>query len=125
MVHSRTNPDKILRFLSICGIAAPIIFAILMTVAGFLYEGYSHATQAGSELGGVEAQYPIVQNASFFIVGILFTTFAFGLHRGIGDGKGSRLGPVLVGIFGDDQSQKKKDDARLIAQLYQQISQYK
>ncbi len=53
-----------------------------------------------SELGGVEAQYPIVQNASFVIVGTLFTAFAFGLHRGIGDGKGSRIGPILVGIFG-------------------------
>ncbi len=71
-----------------------------MTVAGFLYEGYSHATQAISELGGVEAQYPIVQNANFFVFGILVVAFAFGLHRGIGGGSGSKLGPVLVGVFG-------------------------
>ncbi len=100
MSQSTTRQSNSLRLLALCGIAAPIIFAVLMTVAGFLYEGYSHATQAGSELGGVEAQYPIVQNASFFIVGILFIAFAFGLHRGIGDGKGSRLGPIFVGIFG-------------------------
>ena len=30
-----------------------------------------------------------------------------------------------AGIFGDDQSQKKKDDANLIAQLYQQIGKLK
>ena len=30
-----------------------------------------------------------------------------------------------VGIFGGDQSQKKKDDASLIARLYQQIGQLK
>ncbi len=95
-----TNPDKMLRFLSLCGIAAPIIFVILLIIAGFLYEGYSHATQAVSELGGVEAQYPIVQNVNFIVVGILIVAFAFGLHRGIGYGKGSRLGPILVGIFG-------------------------
>jgi hypothetical membrane protein len=100
MSQRLTRQSKSLRLLALCGIAAPIIFAILMTVAGFLYEGYSHATQAGSELGGVEAQYPIVQNANFFIFGILVVAFAFGLHRGIGDGKGSRLGPILVGIFG-------------------------
>ena len=30
-----------------------------------------------------------------------------------------------AGIFGDDRAQKKKDDASLIAQLYQQIGQLK
>jgi transposase-like protein len=30
-----------------------------------------------------------------------------------------------AGIFGDDQNHKKKDDANLIAQLYQQIGQLK
>ena len=30
-----------------------------------------------------------------------------------------------AGIFGDDQSQKKKDEADLIARLYQQIGQLK
>jgi transposase-like protein len=30
-----------------------------------------------------------------------------------------------TGIFGEDQDQKKKDDANLIAQLYQQIGQLK
>ena len=30
-----------------------------------------------------------------------------------------------AGIFGGDQAQKKKDDASLVAQLYQQIGQLK
>ena len=30
-----------------------------------------------------------------------------------------------AGIFGGDQNQKKKDDANLVAQLYQQIGQLK
>jgi len=30
-----------------------------------------------------------------------------------------------AGIFGEDRGQKKKDDANLIAQLYQQIGQLK
>ncbi len=100
MSRSGIHQNNAQKLLAVCGIAAPIIFAILMIVAGFLYEGYSHATQALSELGGVEAQYPIVQNANFFVFGILTVAFAFGLHRGIGDGQGSRLGPILVGIFG-------------------------
>ena len=92
--------DNTLRFLALCGIAAPVIFAILMTVAGFLFDGYSHLRQAGSELGGVEASHPIVQNASFFVLGILIVAFAFGLHRGIGSREESKLGPILIGVFG-------------------------
>ena len=35
------------------------------------------------------------------------------------------LAEGAIGIFGSDQSHKKKDDAILIAQLYQQIGQLK
>ena len=35
------------------------------------------------------------------------------------------LAEGATGIFGGDQNQKKKDDASLIAQLYQQIGQLK
>ena len=35
------------------------------------------------------------------------------------------LAEGAVGIFGDDQNQKKKDDAELVARLYQQIGQLK
>ena len=88
MHDSRPNQGNLLRFLALCGIAAPIIFAILVTVGGFIYEGYSHATQAVSELGGVEAQSPIIQNTNFLVIGVLFIAFAFGLHRGVGGGRG-------------------------------------
>jgi len=44
--------------------------------------------------------------------------------------KGGRFAPEhavegAVGIFGGDQNHKEKDDASLIAQLYQQIGQLK
>ena len=35
------------------------------------------------------------------------------------------LAEDAAGIFGDDQAQKKKDDANLVARLYQQIGQLK
>jgi len=35
------------------------------------------------------------------------------------------LAENAAGIFGGDQNQKKKDDANLVAQLYQQIGQLK
>jgi len=35
------------------------------------------------------------------------------------------LAEGAAGVFGDDQNHKKRDDANLIAQLYQQIGQLK
>lgn len=69
-------------------------------MGGLVYEGYSHASQAISELGGVEALTPILQNTNFFVMGILTMAFAIGLHRGIGNGRGSKTGPLLIGYFG-------------------------
>ena len=54
MIESRANQDNVLRGLALCGIAAPVVFAILVTVGGFIYEGYSHVNQAVRELSGVE-----------------------------------------------------------------------
>lgn len=86
--------------LGLCGIVAPIFFVLTVVVASAFYPGYSHLTQAISELGGVDSPNPMIQNANFFLVGLLIVAFAFGLHRSIGSGKGSALGPTLLGIFG-------------------------
>ena len=100
MSENRATQDNLLKGLALCGVAIPIVFAVLVTVGGFIYEGYSHVTQAVSELSGVEAQHPWVQTTNFFVVGALFVPFALGLRRGIGAGQGSRVGPVLVAISG-------------------------
>ena len=100
MFETRKIPNRMLAYLALGGMAAPFIFAVLVTVGGALSEGYSHGSQAISELGGVDAEHPFIQNANFFVVGVLITAFAFGLHQSIGRGRGSKLGPILIGIFG-------------------------
>ena len=100
MVLSREKRNSPVALLALCGVAAPIVFGVVLAVAGIAYDGYSHVTQAVSELGGGGAQYPLIQNASFFVLGLLLVAFAFGLQRGIGDGGGSKVGPALVGAFG-------------------------
>jgi hypothetical protein len=85
--------------LSVCGIAAPVVFSLLLIVAGTQYAGYSHMTQAISELGGVDAARPLIQNANFFIAGVLVVAFTIGLHRNLGS-RLSALGASLVGAFG-------------------------
>jgi hypothetical membrane protein len=76
------------------------LFAILVTISGSIYEGYSHSSQAISELAGTDAEHPLLQTINFFMTGLAFMAFAVGLHRGIGGGKGSVVGPALVFVFG-------------------------
>lgn len=85
---------------SLCGIAAPVVFALFVIIAGAYYPGYSHVTQAISELGGVEAQNPLIQNVNFFISGVLIVAFAFGLYRNFNGAVRSALGAALVGALG-------------------------
>jgi len=85
--------------LSLCGVAAPVVFGLLVIVAGTQYAGYRHMTQAISELGGVDAAHPLIQNANFFIAGVLIVAFTIGLHRSLGS-RLSALGASLVGAFG-------------------------
>ncbi len=89
-----------LKFYALCGVIAPVLFTIIVITLSLLRPGYSHVSQAISELGSVGAPNAIVQDGNFILLGLLIIAFAYGLHKGIGDGKGSRLGPILVAVFG-------------------------
>lgn len=79
------------------GVIGPILFAFLVFIAGVVYEGYSHISQKISELGGEGAEYAILQNLNFAIVGVLILGFSWALARTVGP---PHLGPALVGYFG-------------------------
>ena len=100
MLENRDNNDNLLRILALCGIVGPIIFAVLVTVSGVVFEGYSHASQTISELAGADAESPLLQTINFFIIGLSFIALAVGLHRGVGGGSGSVVGPMLIFVFG-------------------------
>ncbi len=85
---------------ALCGVIVPVLTLLSVLVGGWLWDGYSHRTQVISDLGGAQAPYPLVQNVSFLIVGLLIVVFAVGLRRGLDHGRGARLGPALVGVFG-------------------------
>jgi len=54
-----------------------------------------------SELGEVGAPNAIIMNTvGFPLLGLLMIAFAFGLHRGISEGRGSKTGPALVAVSG-------------------------
>jgi hypothetical membrane protein len=98
----RTSGAKVstlTKFLAEAGIVGPIIFTIVIVATGYLRPGYSQGGGAGiSELGvGPNA---ILWNAGAILFGLLITAYAFGLHRGINEVRGSRIGPTLVAISG-------------------------
>ena len=65
-----------------------------------LRPGYSRVAQTISALGEVGAPNAIAQQVNFVVFGALVLAYSVGLHRGIGNGAGSKLGPAFVGAFG-------------------------
>ncbi len=99
--NSVTRSDTTQRLLAICSIIGPISYTIVVIILGFLQPGYNHITHRLSELGEAGGQNAIVMNtAGVALLGILMVAFAFGLHRGIGEGKGSKIGPALLALSG-------------------------
>jgi len=82
---------------AIGGVIGPILFVVLIVVGGVLYEGYSHVSQKISELGGEGAEYALLQNLNFIMLGVLVIGFSWALARWFGP---SYLGPALIGFFG-------------------------
>ena len=96
----RDDPGRAQRLLAICGMVAPILFAGLVIVLGLLEPGYSHRTRTMSVLGGVGGLRGITFNVGGALTGLLLIAFAIGLHRGIGEGRGSKVGPFLIVLSG-------------------------
>lgn len=93
--------NKHTHMLSVCGIVAPVSYTIVVVILGFLWSGYSHVTQAISELGGPGAPNAIIMNAAgFALTGILITAFAWGLNLGINEGSSPKTGPALLAVYG-------------------------
>lgn len=101
MSRSSTRPACTQRLLAICGIFGPILFTFVVFILGLLRPGYDHIAQSISELGEVGGPNAIIMNTvGFALLGALMIAFAFGLHRGINEGKGSKIGPALVALSG-------------------------
>lgn len=82
------------------GILAPILFFGIVIILGLLEPGYNHATRMMSVLGGVGGMRGFLFNLGIGLIGALIILFAFGLHRKINNGKGSKIGPILLATGG-------------------------
>ncbi|NIM58158.1 MAG: DUF998 domain-containing protein [Candidatus Aminicenantes bacterium] len=90
--------DKNLFALS--GILAPILFFGIVIILGLLEPGYNHATRMMSVLGGVGGIRGLIFNLGIGLIGVLIIVFSFGLHKNVNNGKGSKIGPILLAIGG-------------------------
>ena len=98
-ISQEVRKDNFLRLSAVLGMIAPITFVATVIILGAIRPGYSHISQEISQLGEIGSSNAIIQDVNFIILGLLILFLAVGLHRGIGDGRGSRVGPAfLVGF---------------------------
>jgi len=98
---SESQLNRAQSLLALCGIIGPILYSIMVITLGLFRPNYNHITQIMSELGEVGAPNAVIMNtAGFILLGLLMIFFALGLHRGISEGEGSKIGPALVAVSG-------------------------
>jgi len=87
--------------IALCGMLAPIVFALALAVFSLMTPGYSNMKNAVSELGVIGAPYAVAWNViGFFLVGALITIYAWGLRLDMRPASGSTIVPLLVAISG-------------------------
>lgn len=94
------NANQPQKWIAIAGIIAPVLYISMVIILGLLEPGYSQRTMMMSILGGVQGWRGAIFNLGLVLIGILLIVFGFGLHRNINQGKGKRLGLVLLVIAG-------------------------
>ena len=101
LAASQTGNATTRKFLALCGLVGPVIYAFVVAVLGGLYPGYSHLTQAMSELGAAGAPHSLIMNmAGLGLLGAMILAFAAGLHQSIRQHSGTTVGAVLIGASG-------------------------
>lgn len=92
------------RLFAICGIVAPIFFALMVIVESLLRPGYSQISDVISDLGSANLVGPsaILQDVNFVVFGVLSVCFALALRGGLPGprGRSSKIGIVFVALFG-------------------------
>ncbi|MFC1976142.1 DUF998 domain-containing protein [Chloroflexota bacterium] len=99
-INETSEVGKSQQWLAIAGVIVPILYISVAMIMGLLEHGYSHRTMMMSILGGVGGWRGAAFNLGLVLTGTLLIAFAFGLHRGINQGRGNRIGLVLLVIAG-------------------------
>ena len=79
------------------GVIGGPLFVVAFLVKGATHVNYDPLRHPVSSLG--LGDYGWMQVTNFIVVGLLALAFSAGLRRTLRPGKGSTLGPLLVGIW--------------------------
>lgn len=90
---------RLVRWVSIGGIAGTVGFFLAVLLIGVTRDGYNSVSDEISQLGAAGVPGAWMQAANFIVFGFLVIALAWGLQKAI-EGHGVRRGPVLVGTFG-------------------------
>ncbi len=86
------------RVLMLCGILAPVVYAVTVIVGGLLRPGYSHISQAVSDLIATGAPNKSLLDPLFAIYNLLTIAFGIGLFQRVR--ADDQRGRKVVGIVG-------------------------
>jgi hypothetical membrane protein len=89
---------SVIATLAVAGIAAPIVFTVIVIVQGLLHPDYSHVVLPISALAAWPGGW--FQNVNFVVFGLLMTAYAIGLHLGVRPSRGGVIGPALLVLSG-------------------------
>ena len=98
--HDTGDISGLVRWSAVGGIVGTVSFFFLILLIGATHDGYSALSDEISQLGAAGVAGAWAQSANFIVFGLIVIFLAWGLDRGITDGHGSRLGPILIGTFG-------------------------
>jgi hypothetical membrane protein len=84
--------------LAAAGVAAPIVFTVIVIVQSLLHPDYSHVALPISALAAWPGGW--VQNVNFVVFGLLMSAYAIGLHLGVRPNRGGVIGPSLLVLSG-------------------------
>lgn len=91
------GPTMMVRVAAQGGVVGPILFVAIVVLGAWLSTDYSHTSQKISELGGQGAEYAVLQNINFIVLGTLVVAFAWALGRSLA---APHHGPALLAVFG-------------------------
>ena len=78
------------------GFYGPIIFALIILIAGYMYPNYSHVNQVISDLGAVDSPVKDFMNfAGFMLFGLSVMAFAVGVYKI----RKTNLGKIISALF--------------------------
>lgn len=97
---SRVNGGRQVWWLAVFGMVGTPSFFAFTFIIGATRDGYSFLSDEISQLSASGVHAAWAQAANFIVYGLIVMGLAVGVHRGLNDGEGSTIGPVLIGAFG-------------------------